>query len=459
MLRKTLFLFLAIMVTSVFAQPHEELIEGPFNTPQEVTETCLMCHEDVGEDVLHTRHWNWSGLDYRTKVEENLKAGKQNIMNNFCIAVPSNLPRCTSCHIGYGWKDKNFNFSDAKNIDCLVCHDQTGEYKKIPTGAGMPFENIDLEKIAKHVGKTTRRNCGTCHFDGGGGVGVKHGDMDDMLYEPTEELDVHMGGLDFQCTECHTTEKHVISGASHGSIARGSNHFECTDCHDGKIHRLGIIEKHKASLACETCHIPEFGRGLPTKVYWNWETAGQDIKPKVDEYGKKDYMKKKGSFKWAKNVVPVYTWYNGTADYQLIGDKITKTDPVELNKINGDITDPKAKITPFKVMKGRQPYDPVNKYMIVPQLFGKDGFWKTFSWDKAAKLGMDEVGLPYSGTIEFVETEMYWPINHMVPPAEQALKCTNCHGKSATRMDWKKLGYEGDPIKVRGRYTNEMLNK
>ncbi len=36
-----------------------------------------------------------------------------------------------------------------------------------------------------------RTNCGSCHFNGGGGNNVKHGDLDESLYNPTETTDVH----------------------------------------------------------------------------------------------------------------------------------------------------------------------------------------------------------------------------------------------------------------------------
>jgi hypothetical protein len=38
---------------------------------------------------------------------------------------------------------------------------------------------------------------------------------------------------------------------------------------------------------------------------------------------------------------------------------------------------------------------------------------------------MKSVGLPFSGDIGFVETEMYWPVNHMVAPKEQAVGVPN----------------------------------
>ncbi len=81
-------------------------------------------------------------------------------MNNFCVSVQSNEPRCTSCHIGYGWKDKNFDFADESKVDCLVCHDTTGSYKKPATDAGLPAPDADLLYIARNVGKAPVRTVG-----------------------------------------------------------------------------------------------------------------------------------------------------------------------------------------------------------------------------------------------------------------------------------------------------------
>ncbi|MEN8194391.1 MAG: tetrathionate reductase family octaheme c-type cytochrome [Bacteroidota bacterium] len=447
-------IFMLLVIGQLTAQvDHSDFFDGKFDTPQEVTETCLDCHDGVGKEIMHTRHWNWMAPEGSKST-----LGKKNLMNNFCIATPSNLPRCTSCHIGYGWKDGSFDFTNEKNIDCLVCHDQSGTYKKIPTGAGAVDKKVDLLTVAQSVGLTTRANCGTCHFDGGGGTGVKHGDMDGSILKPTREIDVHMGGEEFQCTECHVTTEHKITGGSHGSMEAGENMVSCLDCHDEEVHAKGILNKHIASVACETCHIPAFAREMPTKVWWDWSEAGKDKKDKKDKYGESTYNKKKGSFVWEKNVIPTYAWYNGSAKYYHIGDKIDPNNIVELNKLNGSIKDKNAKIAPFKVMKGKQPYDKVNNYMIVPHLFGKEGYWKTFDWKEASEIGMESVNLVFSGSVGFIETEMSWPINHMVVPAENALKCMACHGKNSEhRLDWKALGYSGDPLRAGGRVKNKLV--
>ena len=85
-------------------------------------------------------------------------------------------------------------------------------------------------------------------------------------------------------------------------------------------------------------------------------------------------------------------------------------------------------------------------------MFGEDGYWKTYNWNDAAELGMAESNLAYSGEFDFVKTEMYWPINHMVAPAEKSLKCTDCHSrKKSKRLNWEQLGYKGDPMSAGGR--------
>jgi len=40
---------------------------------------------------------------------------------------------------------------------------------------------------------------------------------------------------------------------------------------------------------------------------------------------------------------------------------------------------------------------------------------------------MENAELKYSGKYGFVETEMYWPISHMVSPKEDAMGCVECH--------------------------------
>jgi hypothetical protein len=95
-------------------------------------------------------------------------------------------------------------------------------------------------------------------------------------------------------------------------------------------------------------------------------------------------------------------------------------------------------------MKGKQPYDAGNNTIAVVNTFGPNGYWTKFDWNLAIETGMKAAGLPYSGKFGWIETSMVWPVNHMVSPKEKALRCADCHGEKG-RLDWKALGYKGDP--------------
>ncbi len=291
-----------------------------------------------------------------------------------------------------------------------------------------------------------RDNCGTCHFNGGGGDAVKHGDLDSSLNNPGEELDVHMGRYDFQCVDCHQTTDHVIGGRSISVSVDDANQIACTDCHTEPPHQDDRINNHLDTVACQTCHIPTAATRLPTKMEWDWSTAGQDRPEDPHEY-----LKIKGSFIYEGDFTPEYAWYNGTvSDRYLYGDVLDPTVPTPLNPPAGSIDDPTAKIWPFKIHQATQPYDTVYNYLLQPKTVGEGGFWTDFDWDQALRLGSEVVGMEYSGEYGFAPTTMYWPITHMVTPSEDAVTCAECHG-SEGRLDWEALGYLGDPVEWGGR--------
>lgn len=435
-----------------------KILNQDFKTPEEVIAACLSCHNEAAKQMQKTIHWTWL-----CPYDPEKKMGKGGLtFNNYCISIWSNEPRCTSCHAGFGWKDRHFDFSRQDKVDCLVCHDQTGTYKKFPTLAGYPvsepkkfgqktFYPPDYKTIAQSVGRPTRYNCGTCHFFGGGGDGVKHGDLDSSMFNPSRDLDVHMSpkGANFTCVRCHSTEAHKIAGRCYKQPAfreRKSlleddqiKRIACESCHSATLHKnMAKLNDHTDKVACQSCHIPTFARKLPTKMYWDWSKAGKlkNGKPYSveDELGKHKYNSLKGEFVWKKNVVPEYLWFNGSMDYILLTDKVDpQKQPIKINRVIGSKDDPKSRIYPFKVHRGKQPFDPINNTFVVPHLFGSKeskAYWKNFDWGAAIEAGMKYAELPYSGKYSFVETEYYFPTTHMVAPKEKALNCNECHSKN-----------------------------
>ncbi len=439
---------------------HTDIIAGKFKdvtdpltvTGPEITRACLECHPKAAEDIMMTTHWTWESQEFTIPWRDGEKAtiGKLNQINNFCISAQGNQKSCMSCHIGYNWQesatfDQAQDFSNPENVDCLVCHATSGYVKG---SYGNPLEGTNLIAAAQSVAAPNRSMCGKCHFDGGGGNGVKHGDLDESLIYPAENQDVHMGRNNLLCTDCHTTTNHQVKGrlVVDNLTIDPAEQVSCTQCHAANPHKDERLGLHMEAIACQTCHIPAFAIEDPTKVYWDWSTSGQDI---GDDHF--TYLKIKGDFVYEKNVQPTYLWFNGNLDYRyLLGDKIDPTQPTYINRPAGKISDKSAKIFPFKLHVAKQPYDTGFNYLLAPVTAGPDGYWTTFDWDNAFKLSEERMGLKYSGGFGFAETYMYWPTTHMVQPKENALQCGDCHSDNG-RLDWKALGYPGDPIKWGGR--------
>ncbi|MBW1873046.1 MAG: tetrathionate reductase family octaheme c-type cytochrome [Deltaproteobacteria bacterium] len=433
---------------------HSNLFEATeFKDGPAVTKACLKCHPGSAKEIMQTSHWTWLGDEVVVPGHAKpQRLGKKNLINNFCISIESNWPQCTSCHAGYGWKDASFDFNKEENVDCLTCHDQSGGYSKSLNG--LPAKGVDLLAAAKSVGLPTRDNCGWCHFNGGGGDAVKHGDLDGSLAKPAERIDVHMGRHDFQCIDCHRTKQHVISGKMMSVSIDNLDEIKCSDCHSIAPHTSTRLNTHVDSLACQSCHLPLMAKKEATKMAWDWSTAGQDIDIKDPH----KYLKIKGSFIYAKNVVPEYYWFNGKSKRYLKGDKIDPDSVTHINYPMGDVTDPAARIWPFKIHRAKQPYDQKHKYLIIPKTVGPGGYWTEFDWDLAAKLGAKESGLAFSSELGFAETDMFWMLTHMISPKEKALQCVDCHRPNG-RLDWSSLGYEGDPAIIGGRWTRRLASK
>lgn len=292
-----------------------------------------------------------------------------------------------------------------------------------------------------------------------------------------------MGGYDFQCTECHKTRNHQISGRSSSvSVVEGA--LSCEDCHTSRPHYGDNmldhhLNKHCDNLDCNTCHSPVYAKCKPTKIWWDWSKAGdKKRKAKKDKYGMSDYHWKKGEFKWKESAKPVYTWSSGFMKRVLLGDPIDVNASVtNITEPVGSFKDPNSKIAPFKIMKGVQAVDTKYQYLLIPHLFPRDkedktAYWKNLDWQKAFVDGMEAADLPYSGQYKWVETWMYWGVDHEVMPANMALSCVQCHTtlqgertcnrchQDNRKIDFKKLAHKGTDfsyMKSKGRDVSHLI--
>jgi hypothetical protein len=85
---------------------------------------------------------------------------------------------------------------------------------------------------------------------------------------------------------------------------------------------------------------------------------------------------------------------------------------------------------------------------------------------------MQTAGLPYSGEYKWVETWMYWRLDHEVMPAESALSCVQCHQslkgertcnrchQDSRDVDYNKLAHKGTDFSwmaSRGRDVSHLV--
>jgi hypothetical protein len=525
------------------AEAHQAALDRPFDSGYAVTAECVRCHAGQAEQVMKTLHWTWSGPTPQLSALEGFSPtdkpldpgtiGKVNLVNNFCVAVPSNEKRCDQCHAGYGgdpdaskpqksaraYTEADSSVPLAHRVDCLVCHsDPAAGYQKAPADFGRPVATANLTAAAKAIIRTpTRQNCGACHFYAGGGDNVKL--MGSSLRNPTTDVDVHMGS-GMNCAECHAEPGHHFKGAGihvPANVGRSS----CEDCHgatphEGKSAAGGNIDRHTDTIACQTCHIPTFSRAQFAKTDWDWSTAGDKgrgqngvVKTKVNDGGQPaesgvavttyDYMK--GDFVWERNVKPAYAWYDGGMVHVTTDDRGTfapesgrtaaDADRITLGRPTANGAEGKAKIHPFKLMRGKQPVyvDGAKSFVVAPNVFGPTGLWGVvqsagYAYDPAARTfvapnakapvasptsidalwsSLLTAGAKKAGQIpadaptlakfdgksgwEFRYTKLYMDLNHEIAPKGQALACASCHSATPV-IEWSQLGYAcADPAK------------
>ncbi len=467
------FVFVLFAVNFAIAQDDDEDEANPphyyYIQKYEGTKTCLKCHRKEAEDVFHSAHYQWSAAVDNTVIglDKNRKHGKLYDLNDFCTN-PGNswigrytdkngkviVDGCSKCHIGYGKKPgSKMTEKELENIDCLMCHapgysrkvvkDKDGHLKWVPNGDP---ELITLR--AKNVTKPTAGMCLKCHVGAGGGLNYKRGDLESAHYEADENLDVHFAN-DMTCIDCHETKNHRIPGRGNDIVTNDRPDFKvkCENCHDAEPHDSDILNRHTKTVYCTTCHIPDYARVDASDVYRDWRKLEKGENGAYDEY---IVMK--------KHIKPVYRWWNGTTVAHDAKRPVKVVDGyVQMALPLGSKDDPNSKIYPFRVHVAVLPLLKKTKQLIP---VGVNVAKTTGDIDKAVKDGAKSFYGKDIKTSDYtwVKAKRYMGLNHEVVGGKLALKCQDCHSKHG-RMDWKALGYKGDPRKFGGRFSSKKSKK
>lgn len=368
-----------------------------------------------------------------------------------------------------------------------------GSVIPLPAGVPVPGMTLTTEEAARQVHRTTRQSCLNCHAGAAGADGAKRGDLSSQNAASVDNsLDRHMsagaGGSNLTCSNCHNVNDaagktlHRVRGR--GLDLRANDvptRLTCDSagCHNATPHTSTVasgnttlgtrLNRHAAKVACQTCHIPSFGKGVATEMARDWQS------PHVAQVacnGRGGWLPDDLKSSTAVPPVPVrpsYQWFDGTSQVYYLTEPLTNTPtkPLPANiatalkmtvgtaayvmgRPNGALNTAAAKIYPMKEHWGKLARSTASNTLIPQSTFE---FFRTGSFCRAVALGMNPAateaqidqlcplqGSPLPSGAQVVPVQTYQTINHGVEPRASALgaaiggtaQCGNCHTQDSS---------------------------
>ena len=436
--------------------------------------TCVACHEIEAQAMFGSVHYQWTGSTLNVpNISGN--AGKGDLgFNTYCgAAVTSRRAVCWSCHVGNGNVPlPEMTPEQLNNIDCLMCHhelykrrtagpfetvtftdyqgvqrswqlpieDESGNFQFIPDEENMP---IGILQVAQTVHLPTRATCLRCHAYAAGTDCGKRGDISSITVEPPADDEIHMSfqGANLSCQGCHQFQNHKVMGR--GLDIRPNDiedRLTCTTstCHGIQPHGLLDIDKHTTRVACQTCHIPTYAKGMNTEVARDWRFPFFSV----------GLLGGQGGFKPEEtpgmNLIPTYAWFDGTSQVYALGQAAVQNTngQYEMAAPNGNVRSARAMINPMKEHISNSAIHDATGQMIPHSTFK---YFVTGDFTRSVEDGLLFAGL--TGNWTLVDVHTYQTLNHGVEPKGNALNCGQCHeefsGGNPIRMDLQAdFGYQ-----------------
>jgi len=396
-------------------------ITGPFANSAEVNRSCAHCHQAEAEDIEHSAHGGTPQRSDNAGQKLLHKTGMN--LSRFGLSIIANPKVCGRCHL---YAQTNNTGETTQDGHCLRCHGNSNTPQAKEQAA-------DLLNIARNVEIPSVQNCQNCH-EQFCGLAPRHA--------PQPMQDVHIQRYGFRCQQCHPGGRHHNFRGRHSGNTKPTQRATvqgCASCHGQAPHSSDRLNQHAFRIACQSCHIPEYGTTIPVVTNWNWLLTNNE---QARNPSRNSSQIGPGIFQ-SRDLRPQYFWDDGTDSLYTRGTKIQPGQTTVLQH-PGQRTAP-AKISPFIVQYSTQPYDKKYHYLISPLLpQNTSPFFDGSDWQAIIAKGMRLTRLPYSGQYDFTTTVAYRRLNHGVVPASRALGCLDCHG-SASRLNWQQLGYEQDP--------------
>jgi hypothetical protein len=416
--------------------------------------TCVGCHPAQAQGMFGSDHYQLFGPTPNVPNVEG-DAGKGLLgFNTYCgTPVSSSRATCGACHAGYGRTPSATQTPEQlNNIDCLLCHqdlylrklagpfatrtftdylgvahtwqmpihDPDGSFYWQPDEAHMTVSILDA---ARTVHLPSRKSCLRCHAYAGGADGTKRGDLSSACENPATSIDFHMSplGANLSCQSCHQSANHHLLGRGLDLLPNDRPEaLTCTtSCHSARPHGDTSRDNHAARIACQTCHIPHYAKGVDTEIARNWNAP----------FWSSSVFSGQGGYKpgetRASNLTPSYKWYDLTSNVYVLGQVpayTASTGKYEMGLPLGTVRSPGSKIHPMKEHSSIAGMHNATSQLIPHSTFK---YFATGNFAQAVADGMVYAGL--TGGWTQVSLHTYQTINHGTEPASSALLCGQCH--------------------------------
>jgi len=448
-------------------------------------QTCAGCHYNVHTETEMSYHVQTDVTSWSPLTNTNFEVdGEQRWIENVGINHPGGGPLA------------DFGV----DIDCLICHDQTGQYDfnkrsdalisgdyEIANEKAFKEARSNLEQspfyIASYVadvltplpviiavhdpiyGGPSNQNCAqTCHLQEAKTTAVTWAEDAHSSY------DVHG---DMNCLDCHITDNHEIGSSRQDTTPPGHEELSnqmptCTasGCHEGISHGP-MADAHLEFMTCTSCHVPKLAgadrmdNSYPLESF-SWKDGERketiresDTTPMIGWYKPTEgddrlpmpYSKEDEDVRMAPFNVITGTWWDKGIDDDIVQNPNTSTSVgnpipishVEQADIDGDGTVTEEEIRSVDISGDGEPDYP-NAILRTVELY-----YPIYHNIAGSKAGLDDPlscdGCHGVSGSEFLQ-EAHFPVNDEKPD-----DCISCHVERPA-MDWAFLGYQEDPAET-----------
>ncbi len=230
-------------------------------------ETCLECHDDMGETLSQTQHQlennktNISCSSCHTGGAEHIEdPSPENIGNPATTTSDKAITACMTCHTPHSDLDNyGFDMHQSQNLNCSSCHKVHGENKSLlldnQTSFCLPCHSETKTKFAKrsnHPVKQGILTCLSCHQF------TKKQD-DNLAYD-----------LDRSCQDCHPQQGGPFLFEHDATTGYAINGEGCITCHDPHGSENDRLLKQKGNDLCKQCHVEHVTRNHASQWDVNW---------------------------------------------------------------------------------------------------------------------------------------------------------------------------------------------